>query len=267
MATEILSGAGIYLIRCRANGKVYVGSTMDLSRRKRTHFSAMRRGKHQNPHLQSAVDKYGLSEVSFEVVERVDDVSTLLEREQCWIDVLHATNNRKGFNIRDRASSNAGIRHDLVTRAKISETLSAYLQRPEVSAKMSLVRTGTKRPEETREKLRAALKSARKALKESPDAITRMKETKERRRAENPLYGTSDRQRAAAARSGRANAGGANGMAKTTAEQVLQMREAHASGAAVKDIATLFGMSVKQTRDIVTLRAWKHIEAVSLGTL
>jgi len=89
---------GIYCIRNARNGKVYIGSSVNCYHRvKSQHFARLRSGKHSNPHLQSAWNRYG--EQSFEsfVVELCDE-SQLLNREQFWIDENNCRDSRYGYN-------------------------------------------------------------------------------------------------------------------------------------------------------------------------
>ena len=92
----------IYGIVNSVNGKVYIGSAVDLDRRIREHIRALKRFEHWNPHLQASVDKYGLDAFIFMVVDYVD-VNRLIPTEQLWMDdlqpeynMLPATNNRLG---------------------------------------------------------------------------------------------------------------------------------------------------------------------------
>lgn len=266
MADAILTASGIYAIKNKRNGKVYVGSSTALKRRKSCHFRQLLKGDSPCVKLQHAVNKYGIANFHFVVLEAVADASHLLDREEYWIEAFSAVS--KGYNTRKRASSNLGMSHDLVTRAQIGAKLSEYLQQPHVKAKMSKIRTGVKRSEETREKLKGALEKARKAFRSDPTASIRAAETK-RRRFLDGCYEVSDMQRAAAARNGRLNAGSANGQAKMDSRSVIEMRALHAAGMSTKDISAQFNMSFKQTRDIVTMRAWKHIQGdtPALGSL
>lgn len=50
---------GIYKIINLKNNKIYFGSSNNLYKRSADHFSALRKGKHENKHLQSAFNKYG----------------------------------------------------------------------------------------------------------------------------------------------------------------------------------------------------------------
>lgn len=51
-------GCGIYSITNTANGKCYVGQSVSITRRWDMHKSCLRRGIHQNAHLQRSWDKH-----------------------------------------------------------------------------------------------------------------------------------------------------------------------------------------------------------------
>jgi group I intron endonuclease len=76
---------GIYKIINILNNKFYVGSAVDLKRRKTRHFSELRKGNHKNGHLQAAWKKYGEQAFIFVVVEEVADVALLFEKENVWL--------------------------------------------------------------------------------------------------------------------------------------------------------------------------------------
>ena len=76
---------GIYKIINILNNKFYVGSAVDLKRRKTRHFSELRKGNHRNGHLQAAWKKYGEQAFIFVVVEEVADVALLFEKENVWL--------------------------------------------------------------------------------------------------------------------------------------------------------------------------------------
>jgi len=76
---------GIYKIINVVNNKFYVGSAVDLKRRRIRHFSELRTGKHNNKHLQAAWDKYGEPAFIFVVLEEVDDSVNILELEDVWL--------------------------------------------------------------------------------------------------------------------------------------------------------------------------------------
>lgn len=76
---------GIYKIINVINNKFYVGSAVDLKRRKARHFSELRTGKHNNRHLQAAWQKYGEAAFVFVVVEELPPEADLLAAENIWL--------------------------------------------------------------------------------------------------------------------------------------------------------------------------------------
>jgi group I intron endonuclease len=77
--------SGIYKIINLVNNKFYVGSAVDLRRRKARHFSELRNNRHNNRHLQAAWLKYGEKSFVFVVVEEVLDLAKLLDAENVWL--------------------------------------------------------------------------------------------------------------------------------------------------------------------------------------
>lgn len=88
--------SGIYMIKCLVNNKFYIGSSVDIKNRWKGHIEGLKRGNHNNRHLQNAWNKYGESNFVFSVVE-VCEVEDLITREQHYIDEWKAC--KKGFNI------------------------------------------------------------------------------------------------------------------------------------------------------------------------
>lgn len=76
---------GIYKIINIVNNKFYVGSAVDLKRRKTRHFSELRTGKHNNRHLQAAWAKYGEQAFVFVVVDELQPDADLLAAENVWL--------------------------------------------------------------------------------------------------------------------------------------------------------------------------------------
>ena len=77
--------SGIYCIKNKINKKKYIGSSKNISYRYGRHFSNLRRNKHKNKHLQNAVNKYGIENFSFEIIEIVKN-NNLIIREQFYIN-------------------------------------------------------------------------------------------------------------------------------------------------------------------------------------
>ncbi|HZC85569.1 MAG TPA: GIY-YIG nuclease family protein, partial [Steroidobacteraceae bacterium] len=81
---DIPTLSGVYQIRCKQNGKIYVGSAVNLEWRWRSHRRDLGNGVHVNPHLQFAWNLYGEASFEFLVLEYVDE-HRLLMTEQAWI--------------------------------------------------------------------------------------------------------------------------------------------------------------------------------------
>uniref|UniRef100_A0A6H1ZD43 GIY-YIG domain-containing protein n=1 Tax=viral metagenome TaxID=1070528 RepID=A0A6H1ZD43_9ZZZZ len=115
--------SGIYQIRCKPTGKVYVGSAVNLSARKSQHFSDLSLRKHRNSRLQNAWNKYGKEAFNFSVLELCNK-ENLINREQYHLDRIWELNREHRFNIVPTAGSNLGMFHSLEVRAKISKAKS-----------------------------------------------------------------------------------------------------------------------------------------------
>lgn len=90
---------GIYTITNNITNKLYVGSSVNINKRWKTHVSQLRNNNHPNVYLQNSWKKYGELNFSFKIVENVFDENKLLLKEQYWIDSLNATDRIKGYNI------------------------------------------------------------------------------------------------------------------------------------------------------------------------
>jgi group I intron endonuclease len=77
---------GIYRIMNLVNRRQYVGSAVDLYRRRATHFCELRAGRHPNQPLQAAWNKYGAEALRFEALAVVE-VDELLYIEQELIEL------------------------------------------------------------------------------------------------------------------------------------------------------------------------------------
>lgn len=61
--------SGIYRILNKINGKGYVGSAIDADSRWYFHRDELKKGTHHSDHLQKAVNKYGVENFEFIVIE------------------------------------------------------------------------------------------------------------------------------------------------------------------------------------------------------
>lgn len=157
--------SGIYKITCINNGKIYIGSSNNLKKRRINHFSELKRGAHRNPYLQRAYDKYGKSAFIFEIVELVETL-VLLEREQYWINIFQPFGIR-GFNILPTANR---TECSLETRKKLSDAGKGRIFSPETRLKLSASHKGKTLSPDTKAKLSAAKKGS----KASPETKSKM---------------------------------------------------------------------------------------------
>ena len=92
--------SGIYMIRCKIDNKVYIGQSIYLKRRMRDHQRKLETGTHPNTYLQHAVDKYGISNFDFRIVERCN-YSDIDNKERYWIHYFRSSERDFGYNMED----------------------------------------------------------------------------------------------------------------------------------------------------------------------
>jgi hypothetical protein len=90
--------AGVFAIRCRATGEVWVGQALDLDKIQNRIWFTLRMGDHRNAELQRAWSAHGEHDFALDVLERIEDEElayvrdTLLkERVQRWRAQLNAS--------------------------------------------------------------------------------------------------------------------------------------------------------------------------------
>lgn len=187
---------GIYKIINVVNNKFYVGSAVDLKRRKTRHFSELRNNKHSNGRLQNSWNKYGEQAFVFVVVEELSEAADLLAAENVWLKEhvgkdycynlgVDATAPMMGFGgelsptwgrkrtPEELAAQNwKGKKHNPESKAKIREFLLGKPKSAEVRAKISATLSGEgnywygkKRPDH-------GAKVSRQVVATSPDGKT-----------------------------------------------------------------------------------------------
>lgn len=110
--TTISFKSGIYKIENEVNGRVYYGSSIDLKRRKREHFNALKKRKHSNPFLQNDFNKYGDGVFAFHITKFCSP-ENLLVQEQRYLDEFW-DQKTKCYNIKKTAEmSSEEVRNKL----------------------------------------------------------------------------------------------------------------------------------------------------------
>ena len=195
--------SGIYYIKNKINNNIYIGSSKNILHRFSQHKYSLCNNRHENPHLQSAFNKYGKKNFIFMILERCPPKS-LEQKEQYWMDILKVTDRDIGYNIRPDAkniefseehkknisislkkyysthpSHNIGKHHSEETKKKISEgnkgkklteetkkkiSINSSSRNAEIKLKISLSNTGKKHSEETKKKIRECSKKMWKRL-------------------------------------------------------------------------------------------------------
>lgn len=183
-AQPIPAVPGIYRITCLDNGRIYVGSAVNLSGRWNKHRYELRHNIHGNPKLQNAWNKYTESSFFFEVLELVLIPEMLTAREQFWFQKLHPFG-RKGFNIARQAGSNLGNKGRIgqkstpeaiekMRQAKLGNTYNRGRKHtPESIEKMRQATLGKKRTPEACERMR----QTHIGHKRSPESIEKQRQT------------------------------------------------------------------------------------------
>ena len=151
--------SGVYRIANTVNGKMYVGSAVNMSRRWSIHRCELNAGRHRNIHLQNAWNKYSPGAFAFEALERIEP-ERLIEREQAWMDELNVV--KTGYNLRPVADSPLGCRHSPETRAKMSAAAKGHEVTPETKAKLSAAAKAQWSLPKTRSEMCAAMSVAKK---------------------------------------------------------------------------------------------------------
>ena len=99
--------SGVYKIENLVDGKFYIGSSIGLKVRLRTHLLNLRKSKHDNEYLQRAFNKHGEENFVFSIMLICDKSQTMFY-EQLLIDGYRAADRKFGYNICPKADSTVG---------------------------------------------------------------------------------------------------------------------------------------------------------------
>lgn len=116
---------GIYAIRNKVDGKMYIGKSSNVEKRIKDHIrmlkAAERNEKQTNRFLWNAVKLHGIDNFEFiflESFEVIDDTG-LADCEIKWMDYYNSCNRNYGYNLRRDSSTKTEVH--LETRLLISE--------------------------------------------------------------------------------------------------------------------------------------------------
>ena len=80
---------GVYRISNIVNNKSYIGSSKDIVDRWYQHKTSLLHKKHHSIKLQRAVNKYGIDNFKYEIIEECN-MEMLILREQYYIDFFNS---------------------------------------------------------------------------------------------------------------------------------------------------------------------------------
>jgi group I intron endonuclease len=108
--------SGIYQIKNTVNNKTYVGQAQNILKR----FNEHRRNRnghliYRDCYLYRAVKKYGWDKFEISVLEKIDDLSKLNDREIFWINELSPE-----YNLKEGGNCARGWKHTAKAKIKMS---------------------------------------------------------------------------------------------------------------------------------------------------
>jgi group I intron endonuclease len=123
---------GIYKISFLDSKNVYIGSSINIGRRKSVHLCCLRNNKHYNKHLQNAYNLYGENNMTFEIVVLCEQEQLLVFEEQ---KIKEHNSYLKGYNMVEKPTkTNFGFKHTEDNKEKMSSSAKA---RGRVNGKLS----------------------------------------------------------------------------------------------------------------------------------
>ncbi len=149
-----LTQSGIYSILNTKNNKQYIGSAVNLSKRKSRHFVTLANGTHHNAHLQNSYTKYGVDAFVFQVLLFVPP-EDCIKIEQWFLD-----DRNPEYNLYPIANSPLGYKHSLKSRRRMSASRIGVPRSNAAKRNLSLAKAGKPghpQTTETKQKISKAL--------------------------------------------------------------------------------------------------------------
>ena len=176
------NNTGIYQIVNLLNNKKYIGSSINLKKRKTNHFNNLKNKKHLNRHLQAAYNKYGKENFSFEILLYCKK-EDLIFYEQRMIDSYDLK--KELYNSSPTAKSALGSKHSLKANKEKSIRQKGHIVSEETKEKLRKANMGKKLSAEHIKKLSESHKNPseeiRKKISEASKKRTYSKKTIEKR--------------------------------------------------------------------------------------
>jgi group I intron endonuclease len=208
------------------SGKVYIGQTTQaLKARKRAHAYRTKKGDRRTV-FQFALLEHGFDSFIWEEIDTADTPEELDAKEKAWIARYDSMNPEKGYN---NTGGGIGGAPNEETRRRLSEVMKGK-------------RAGEKHPlygkhhsEETRRKIREALREKKYALNKHQTEETHQKRSEAHRGKTTPL----------------------------TQSDVIEIRRRIAAGEKLKSISADFNVCIGCISNIKHGRNWSWLEVVA----
>lgn len=219
---------GVYKITSKIDGKVYIGQSTNMYKRKTAHFSKLKRNRSKNSRLQLAYNLYGKENLKFEFVEIVNNKDTLKEKENYWIKYFKSNIQRFGYNMTYYIEIENGLKEEPSEESKL---------------KMSITRIGIKLGKIQKPRAKFSIKEKNKRSQKLKDLLGDIPISENRKQAVSL-----------------SNRGELNKSAKLTEDKVKEILELFKNKKmSVKEISDLYKVGVRILYNIRSGKAWTHI--------
>ena len=112
---------GVYVIQNLVNDKKYIGSSSNAKNRMKIHLNELRKGIHNNTHLQRAWNKYGEKAFKFNIILYCHK-EDLLVYEQYYINLFRVALDKYGYNKCPNANGTLGYKWTIGQRINASKS-------------------------------------------------------------------------------------------------------------------------------------------------